>query len=402
MTPTRDDAADVPEVPPPGAHGAPTAIVAGRWVVAAAWALALWAQRTPAPGGRLDVHSPFTQLVALRPPLAAMGLIVGVAALTASGLRPTRPAPDRVHSPTSERPRTDAAPTREPRLLAALRGGLRQATAPAILLAVVALGAVAEIAPRATGGAEPAPPTAARLTVLAANDLRSSVTPGTLVGLARRVHADVLALPETNALLARAVARGLSTATGEHWAALTDTPGGRDDDRTPQPTSLVLRAALGPRRRPAPAADRPDGNGQVRVHLTRLTDARGRPVAGATAEVAAVHPRAPAPVGSQSGWRTDLRDLVALADPGHIVAGDLNATLDHSPVRRLTGAGLEDAAAAAGHGLAATWTGGPFGGVRPAIDHVLSVAPWRATASGVLRLPGSDHRALWARLARTP
>jgi len=112
-----------------------------------------------------------------------------------------------------------------------------------------------------------------------------------------------------------------------------------------------------------------------------------------------VHPRAPEPVGSERSWRRDLLALRALCRAGWILAGDFNATIDHSPMRALLDAGCSDAAASTGQGLKATWSAGPLALVRVPIDHVLSSGRWRATRSGVLRIQGSDHRAVWAELA---
>lgn len=92
-----------------------------------------------------------------------------------------------------------------------------------------------------------------------------------------------------------------------------------------------------------------------------------------------------------------LETLRALAlDAGTdavIVAGDLNATYDMRPFRRLLDEGYRDAVEQAGGGLARSY---PSRAWRPAvvgIDHVL-VRNCTATAAQTVVVPGSDHRAL--------
>ncbi|WP_354702401.1 hypothetical protein DSM112329_02759 [Paraconexibacter sp. AEG42_29] len=339
------------------------------WALAAAVAATLWSSYLPWPvRGRLDAVAPFTQLLAIRPLLATVALVSGIAGLVV------------------------------------LRR-LRWTPYPALLLLVAASAALGQVAPRALSRADPAPASAPRLTIVVANLLRSSVAPAVLVDLQRRTGADVLALPETNVRRARGVALGLRAATGEAWVAEGDRVIGSPTSRTARPTALVVRASLGPVRL-AERASRPGSgsgrNGQVLVRLTRIPDSGGRPVRGATATVAAVHPRPPLPGPGQATWRSDLLALRDACRRGVLVAGDLNATIDHSPMRALKRAGCEDAAAATGAGLQTTWAGGPLRLVRPTIDHVLTSGDWRATDAGVLDLRGSDHRAVWATVVAAP
>lgn len=330
-----------------------------------------------------------------------------------------------------------ASATAVPSAAAPIARTASSALAPAIALAVVALASAATIAPRAVSGTAPGPDDAPGVTVLTANLLRSEVAPAVLVDLVRRTGADVLTLPETSAPHARRIARALTAARGERWRAEVDGRTPAKLTRSARPTAIVVREALGPRRIAAPADD-PRAHGQVRIRLSRVTTparshvggsgAPGGPGAdgaggsatgeassatspggdgappstagGAGPRIAAVHPLPPWPAARQRDWRRDLRALRPLCGEGWVIAGDLNATIDHSPLRSVLGAGCEDAAAATGQGLHATWSGGPFGVVRPAIDHVLTSGPWRATSSGVLRIAGSDHRAVWARVVR--
>lgn len=334
---------------------------AAAWLPALAAFAVLWAQVVPFPrGGRLDVQVPFTQLSAVRPALTLLAVVLGVAwSLAAWRLGRTR--------------------------------------APAVVLLVVAVAAAAQIAPRALSSSGPAAGDGPALTVLTANLLRSTVAPGALVDLVRRTHADVLTLPETNAFRARQIARALTVARGERWRAETDRSTPSPAAASAAPTSMVVREALGPVRLREPARD-PRAHGQVRVRLTRVAVG-----GGPGPRIAAVHPLPPWPAGSsQQDWRRDLRALRVLCRGGWVLGGDLNATIDHSPLRSVLGAGCADASAQQGQGLRATWTGGVLGAVRPAIDHVLTSGAWRTTAAGVLPIAGSDHRAVWARIVRRP
>jgi endonuclease/exonuclease/phosphatase (EEP) superfamily protein YafD len=136
------------------------------------------------------------------------------------------------------------------------------------------------------------------------------------------------------------------------------------------------------------------------VALGRLAAPDGSAVEGPGPRIAAVHPLPPWPAASQADWRRDVLGLRVLCRRGWLVGGDLNATIDHSPLRSVLAAGCTDAAAATGQGLRPTWSGGPLRAVRPAIDHVLTSGGWRPVASGVLAIRGSDHRAVWTRVVR--
>jgi endonuclease/exonuclease/phosphatase (EEP) superfamily protein YafD len=89
-----------------------------------------------------------------------------------------------------------------------------------------------------------------------------------------------------------------------------------------------------------------------------------------------------------------LRGVADAAGSGAvIVAGDLNATYDMRPFRRLLDEGYRDAAEQAGAGLTRTY---PSRRLRPpviGIDHVL-VHNCDATSARTVAVPGSDHRGL--------
>jgi endonuclease/exonuclease/phosphatase (EEP) superfamily protein YafD len=113
--------------------------------------------------------------------------------------------------------------------------------------------------------------------------------------------------------------------------------------------------------------------------------------------VVAVHTAAPVS-GSVPAWRADLAALgrwCHSTPPPVLLVGDFNATLDHPELRSLD---CTDVAAAAGRGLIGTWPTSlpPWIGMQ--IDHVLIGGGIRPNSARVLDLPGSDHRAVLARI----
>lgn len=115
------------------------------------------------------------------------------------------------------------------------------------------------------------------------------------------------------------------------------------------------------------------------------------------------------PLSAYDAWVHDhdaLSSAVARLDGPAVLAGDLNATLDHRPMRRLLGAGLADAARNANAGWQATWPVSewdghlqPFGLGMMALDHVLFTHDYSAISTSTHEVPRSDHRTLVARLA---
>lgn len=119
-------------------------------------------------------------------------------------------------------------------------------------------------------------------------------------------------------------------------------------------------------------------------------------------QVYAVHllPPWPYPPGT---WRREmarLRGVLAAAARGSgpvILGGDLNSTLDNARLRRLVAAGYRDAAEQSGAGFAPTYPADRFFPPVLTLDHVL-IHDARASSVISVRLPGSDHRGLLARL----
>jgi endonuclease/exonuclease/phosphatase (EEP) superfamily protein YafD len=122
---------------------------------------------------------------------------------------------------------------------------------------------------------------------------------------------------------------------------------------------------------------------------------------GQAVQLVCVHPHPPMPpwsLPSAPRWRAELAALPPAGDPPVVLAGDFNATLDHAQFRRVLRLGHVDAASQVGHGLVPTWGPEPRG--RPALlafDHVLLDPRCAVLATSAHRVPGSDHRALYAR-----
>jgi endonuclease/exonuclease/phosphatase (EEP) superfamily protein YafD len=103
--------------------------------------------------------------------------------------------------------------------------------------------------------------------------------------------------------------------------------------------------------------------------------------------------------GDVAQWRSDLGELTRYCAGGApaIIAGDFNATLDHSDLRAAI-SGCSDAAAQRGQGLVPTWPTWMPDWFGPQIDHVLATDPIAAESFAVREITGSDHRAVLARL----
>ncbi|HXB46531.1 MAG TPA: endonuclease/exonuclease/phosphatase family protein [Streptosporangiaceae bacterium] len=146
----------------------------------------------------------------------------------------------------------------------------------------------------------------------------------------------------------------------------------------------------------------------LRDGLAVARASRSRPVAsldipgGKTVQLVCVHLRPPRPSRSPSGaarWRTEMATLPGPGDAPVIMAGDFNATLDHARFRQLLRLGYVDAAVQAGRGLIPTWGPRPGGEMAVlAIDHILLDPRCAVRAFSAHRLPGTDHRALYAQI----
>lgn len=265
-------------------------------------------------------------------------------------------------------------------LVAAL--ATRRWRAAVVAAALVALFA-GIILPREVGGGGLS--SGQRLRVLAFNAKIGGASVPELIALLRRERPDVLSIEElTPALATKLAAAGVASVLP--YQALRPDPGATG-------TGLWARFPLTDARRMDPGSG---GFDQTIAVLRRP----GKPAV----EVGSAHPRPPLPRaqvwGSSHRWADDLAGLPAASASGpiRILAGDFNATLDHSPLRKLIGTGYRDAAATVGKGLAPTW---PYDGERlppVTIDHVLVDKRAGVGAFRTYQVSGSDHKAIVADL----
>jgi endonuclease/exonuclease/phosphatase (EEP) superfamily protein YafD len=237
------------------------------------------------------------------------------------------------------------------------------------------------VLPRALPSSQPAAGGPA-LRVMTVNLYGGAGDPATVVALVRRYRVDVLAVLElTRSDVGRLVAAGIGALLPHQELQAGDSVEG---------SGVYARVPL------EPAADlAPDSRYRMPAVTLRVPGAE--PV-----ELIAVHPAAPVK-GAVATWRRELAGLPPATPDGavRVLAGDFNATLDHSPLRELIATGYADAGDVTGAGLVGTWrrTGG-IGRLLPRVplDRVLvdtRVAVERVT---VRDIPGSDHRSVIAEL----
>ncbi len=221
-------------------------------------------------------------------------------------------------------------------------------------------------------------PAGQQLNVLTANLYFGQTDPDALVRIVREHEVDVLAVQElTDDAVARLEAAGLTQLLPH-----TDLLAFRDADGS----GLYSRFPLD---QLPPFTARFQAPG-ARVHTP-----------GGDVVVRVLHPIPATPAGD-SAYREDYaaitRQVRALDDTPTILLGDLNATQDSQAFRRLKGSRFRDASEVAGSGLQRTWGARPGSTPLLHLDHVLVDDGLAARSTEVLPLPGSDHRALLARL----
>lgn len=216
------------------------------------------------------------------------------------------------------------------------------------------------------------------LKVMSANLLAGSASADELTRLARENEADILVVQElTPAFVERAKASGLEELMPQQ--VLFPKPG-------------VVGSGIYSRM--------PLRNGEYRVNPLRFGQARAEIVQSGV-WVESAHPVAPAEESSIGPWVGSYANQLPATPSGplQILAGDFNATLDHSVLRSLISTGYRDSADVMGKGLIGTW--GPYDGDRippVTLDRVLADKRIGVKDVKVFDLSGSDHRAVMATL----
>jgi endonuclease/exonuclease/phosphatase (EEP) superfamily protein YafD len=263
-------------------------------------------------------------------------------------------------------------------LAAGLAAALRNWAAALVAAACLAV-LSAVVLPRALGGAEEAPPGATVLDVISVNVHRGTAGAGALLDLVDRRDADVLSVQElTPAFALELEQKGIGTVLPHGVLSVRgDSSGGGVYARRPV--------------RPLPS---PSAVG------FRMPRAALRLAGDRTLGIVAVHPFPPRR-DSIALWRAGLDSLPAAGSGGMtwILPGDFNATLDHAELRELMDSGYRDAAEVVGAGLQTTWPARRLIPPAVTIDHILAEEGIRVADFAVETVPGTDHRALYARLA---
>ena len=242
-----------------------------------------------------------------------------------------------------------------------------------VALLLVALAGAALVAPRTV--AEPAPGGGRALTVLSLNVYEGEADADSLAALIRAEDPDIVSIPEAGGRYLRELEPLL-------------TPLGYSME------SSVSRREADVRGNTVAWADR---LGDVRTRVGEETRFHSIEATGGELgdlRFVAFHSVAPVP-RSVGQWREDVGHLQQWcgADTPAVVAGDFNATLDHSVLRDAM-AGCSDAGAQTGNGLAGTWPTFAPEWMGPQIDHVLSNQGIVAESFSVHLVPGTDHRAI--------
>lgn len=243
------------------------------------------------------------------------------------------------------------------------------ATSTVLLAAAVLPRAIGSEAVRAEGGET--------LTVFSANVYLGDADPRALVALVDRYRPDLLSVQELTPSFAHRLRRAGIARRLPH-AVLMAQPRGRGGGLYARhPLTPLPHQTQFPARMPRASMALP-GGGRLRL--------------------VAVHPFPPSM--DVDLWQEALESLPASGSgTPWLLVGDFNATFDQAEFRDLVDRGYRDAGAATGKGLQPTW---PSGDVFPwglmTIDHVLADRRLGVAEYGVDGLPGSDHRAIHARL----
>jgi endonuclease/exonuclease/phosphatase (EEP) superfamily protein YafD len=239
--------------------------------------------------------------------------------------------------------------------------------------------AVASV-PRALGGPEPEAQ-GPRLVVMTSNLYLGQADARAVLRIAREHDVDVWSVQELRPrLMARLDRAG---AAGSFPHRVLDPREGASGSGVLSRTALVA-VDTSPNRK---------GHAEPEVRLT----VEGAP----PVRLKAVHPAPPVNATAAPYWQDALAALPSSDGRGdvQILAGDFNATLDHHELRALLDRGYTDAADAVGKGFVWTWPARRRTRALPlTIDHVLVDERVEVEKVVVVRVPGSDHRAVIATL----
>ena len=233
---------------------------------------------------------------------------------------------------------------------------------------------------RRSHAAEPAT-TVIDLTVLAANVLVGRADTGALATVLERERPDLVSLPEAGPDYRDKLLPLVAELGYQAWASTA--PGTSDGEGV----VLLAAARMG-------ALTVTSGREMRHRYLRATGGALGR------RSFFAVHPEAPMGPVRTARWESDIAHIAhwCAESPGPIVAGDFNATADNAAFRAVL-RHCRSAADGTGKGLVGTFPAGVPSWCGIQIDHVLVPEEARTTRFEVLPIPGSDHRAVLARIS---
>ena len=270
----------------------------------------------------------------------------------------------------------------------------------ALSLAVIAgVGAVAGgviVGQRGTGTEMLPEKTDASVRVMSWNTAGTATSAFSVAQIAIAMDADIVALPETTIETGEQVAIAMRDLGKPMWAHHAEFPTTEWDAGS---TTLLIAPELGDY---AVIESSLDGSSNT----STVPSAVAMPTTGDGPIVVAAHAVAPRADDMQD-WRDDLQWLAdQCARDNVIIAGDINATVDHMAGLGVDGGTLgrcHDAAVETGNGAVGTWSSAVPALLGVPIDHVLATPDWVPTGSVVLRSldgSGSDHRPLIVQLER--
>lgn len=318
----------------------------------------------------LDEVTPFPQLVAFRPQLLALVLLLALVML--------------------------------------VRRNWRLASALVVLLVLTG---AALTAPRAISDPNPPEPGSRALTVMVANVLGGGADPEEVGKLIRTQHPDLVSLPEAQVDVRERIQEELK---GLGYNGYTVQANSAPESAT----SVLVSATLGkveftadtldPGRvnasvgstEPQTGKPEPDKAGVVQQTTTRFGHIV---VTGGTLgklRLIAYHGYPPLP-SEVTTWKQDLVVLRkwCSSDVPTIVAGDFNATADHADFRDALGKNCRSVGPAVGEGLQGTWPAHRPAFARTQIDHVVAGAGVEPSRFKTYEIDGTDHRAVIAAVA---
>ena len=208
------------------------------------------------------------------------------------------------------------------------------------------------------------------------------------------MDADIVTLPETTIETGEQVAIAMRELGHPMWAHHAEYGTDGWDARS---TTLLISPDLGDY---AVIESSQDGTSNT----STVPSAVAMPTSGHGPIVVAAHAVAPR-MSYMQHWRDDLQWLADQCGSENVIlAGDINATIDHMASLGVDGGTLgqcHDTASETGNGSVGTWATEIPALLGVPIDHVMASADWHATGSIVLRsmaASDSDHRPLIVQL----